>query len=161
MKSIENLNFESKTEDIVEDIEKKVGSIENYALSLFNFRQKSITDFMLAGGVKKTASFPLKAKLFTSDPQLIEYSGALCHPKLKEIRRFCRTFRNMNNAQLCVDNLKTVYDKFGFGREAAGSKADVAAIRFDLHGVLFAVVSSNGIVRTFDFDEVLGRIQSK
>lgn len=131
--------------------------IRDFEQSLVVLRQQAMTSFVIAGGAKATPQHPLCQRFYLMDPkQLNTYNQIQI---AKNPKRFVYSMKHQYG-KLCASKLRCSHVQFETVINGKGERVGVRSIKFDKDGVLFAAIGSNGIVRIFDFDECLGRMQS-
>jgi hypothetical protein len=135
-------------------------------LNLSLTRQKSIDDFIFAGGKKKGPLFSLSAHArdsmnlnpdFRHMNHLFGSMGLGGAYKTKS----SKVYDPKHASRLCVKQLVQSDVDFATPPNSHCLLTSVKIIRFDHEGVLVAVVFDFNIVQIFDFDEALGSLQIK
>ena len=144
---------------------------ESLVEKLITCRQKSITDFVLAGGENVRAhaatiganrGFPYILHGF--NPRFLTPAHQLLLNQQKSLRMSDFTItRSAAFAKLYTKRLNTVPLSFEWPKSHRGSERmiPVQLIRFDSLGALVVVVFGDGIIVVYDFDECQFRVQRR
>ena len=122
--------------------------------------QEKILAYFATVGVKR--KFPSISSSFDFHVPQSFASQCLQDCSLSTGPHFRDSYANLRS-RLLIDRLKETKDVFNTTKfvssRVSSRKPKVSVIRFDRGGVLFAVGGSDGILRIYDFDECLARMQ--
>ena len=121
-----------------------------------------LAEFVRAGGVKRDYSHfqtPGAIGSLTRNPKLLCSAVSILGTNNSIITCSYSNFRHDAALGRLIVNRTGILDNVFLQQRSQGSRSGITCIRFDWDGVLFAVCSSSGSVRIYDFDECLGSLQ--
>lgn len=160
---VENLEaYDLDVDDDIQDPDDPDDGM-SFVESLVSLRQEKMSSFV----VTETKTSPLlRAPLAQFEPDPRIYSSAMFNTYASRQQRQSAASKEAHfvAAKRCASSLSVLpvlLSRVQYSEGDAKPRTPVTTIRFDKQGVLFAVGGNNGIVRVYDFDECLMRLQRK